>query len=92
MTEFAINLYQQLAEPGNRTNLIISPASVIISLELLQFGAQGNTFAQLENALGYNIHGNVLFEKLPINNCFILYSKYQWERGRDPIIWLSNVS
>uniref|UniRef100_A0A7M4E278 Serpin family E member 3 n=1 Tax=Crocodylus porosus TaxID=8502 RepID=A0A7M4E278_CROPO len=56
MTEFAINLYQQLADPENRTNLIISPASVIISLELLQFGAQGNTFAQLENALGFNIH------------------------------------
>uniref|UniRef100_A0A674I8N7 Serpin domain-containing protein n=1 Tax=Terrapene triunguis TaxID=2587831 RepID=A0A674I8N7_9SAUR len=55
-TEFDINLYQRLAEPENRTNLIVAPASVSISLGLLQFGAQGNTFMQLENALGYNIH------------------------------------
>nr|XP_025041346.1 serpin E3 isoform X1 [Pelodiscus sinensis] len=55
-TEFDINLYQQLAEPENRTNLIVAPASVSISLRLLQFGAQGNTFTQLEDALGYNIH------------------------------------
>ncbi|TFK07553.1 Serpin E3 [Platysternon megacephalum] len=55
-TEFDINLYQRLAEPENGTNLIVAPASVSISLGLLQFGAQGNTFMQLENALGYNIH------------------------------------
>ncbi|CAM4407317.1 unnamed protein product [Lepidochelys kempii] len=55
-TEFDINLYQRLAEPENRTNLIVAPASVSISLGLLQFGAQGNTLMQLENALGYNIH------------------------------------
>uniref|UniRef100_A0A8C4VY93 Serpin family E member 3 n=1 Tax=Gopherus evgoodei TaxID=1825980 RepID=A0A8C4VY93_9SAUR len=55
-TEFDINLYQRLAEPENRTNLIVAPASVSISLGLLQFGARGNTFMQLENALGYNIH------------------------------------
>lgn len=63
-TEFDIKLYQRLAESENRTNLIVAPASVSISLGLLQFGAQGNTFTQLENALGYNIHGNVLFDKL----------------------------
>ncbi|XP_074843614.1 serpin E3 [Carettochelys insculpta] len=55
-TEFDISLYQQLAELENRTNLIVAPASVALSLGLLQFGAQGNTFTQLENALGYNIH------------------------------------
>ncbi|NXU77103.1 SERP3 protein, partial [Oreotrochilus melanogaster] len=62
-TEFAIRLYKHVSETENRTNLILSPASVAISLELLQFGAQGNTFAELQDALGYNIHGNVLFKK-----------------------------
>ncbi|XP_021260287.1 serpin E3 [Numida meleagris] len=54
--EFGINLYRHASEAENRTNLVISPASVAISLELLQFGAQGNTFMELQNALGYNIH------------------------------------
>ncbi|KAM6416373.1 serpin E3 [Pluvialis apricaria] len=55
-TEFAINLYRRVSEAENRTNLVVSPASVAISLELLQFGAQGNTFTELQDALGYNIH------------------------------------
>ncbi|NXL94208.1 SERP3 protein, partial [Alectura lathami] len=55
-TEFAINLYRHISEAENRTNLVVSPASVAISLELLQFGAQGNTFTELQDALGYNIH------------------------------------
>ncbi|NXS54231.1 SERP3 protein, partial [Brachypteracias leptosomus] len=57
-TEFAINLYRHISEAENRTNLVVSPASVAVSLELLQFGAQGNTFVELQDALGYNIHGN----------------------------------
>ncbi|KFP27695.1 Serpin E3, partial [Colius striatus] len=63
-TEFAINLYQHVSEAENRTNLVVSPASVAVSLELLQFGAQGNTFTELQDALGYNIHGNVSLKKL----------------------------
>ncbi|NWZ68116.1 SERP3 protein, partial [Acrocephalus arundinaceus] len=59
-TEFAISLYQHISEAENRTNLVVSPASVAVSLELLQFGAQGNTFMELQDALGYSIHGNVL--------------------------------
>ncbi|XP_010283914.1 PREDICTED: serpin E3-like, partial [Phaethon lepturus] len=55
-TEFAINLYRHVSEAENRTNLVVSPASVAVSLELLQFGAQGNTFLELQDALGYNIH------------------------------------
>ncbi|NXQ97227.1 SERP3 protein, partial [Sagittarius serpentarius] len=55
-TEFAINLYRRVSEAGNRTNLVVSPESVAVSLELLQFGAQGNTFTELQDALGYNIH------------------------------------
>ncbi|NXI36083.1 SERP3 protein, partial [Galbula dea] len=55
-TEFAINLYRHLSEAENITNLVASPASVAISLELLQFGAQGNTFTELQDTLGYNIH------------------------------------
>ncbi|NXB16824.1 SERP3 protein, partial [Rhagologus leucostigma] len=59
-TEFAISLYRHVSEAENRTNLVVSPASVAGSLELLQFGAQGNTFTELQHALGYSIHGNVL--------------------------------
>ncbi|NXR59163.1 SERP3 protein, partial [Rhadina sibilatrix] len=59
-TEFAISLYRHISEAENRTNLVVSPASVAVSLELLQFGAQGNTFTELQDALGYSIHGNVL--------------------------------
>ncbi|NWV67723.1 SERP3 protein, partial [Malurus elegans] len=59
-TEFAISLYRHVSEAENKTNLVISPASVAVSLELLQFGAQGNTFTELQDALGYSIHGNVL--------------------------------
>ncbi|NWH61540.1 SERP3 protein, partial [Geococcyx californianus] len=55
-TEFAINLYRHVSEAENKTNLVVSPASVAVSLELLQFGAQGNTLMELQNALGYNIH------------------------------------
>ncbi|NXJ96125.1 SERP3 protein, partial [Corythaixoides concolor] len=55
-TEFAINLYRHVSEAENRTNLVVSPASLAVSLELLQFGAQGNTFTELQDALGYNIH------------------------------------
>uniref|UniRef100_A0A8B9SFY5 Serpin family E member 3 n=1 Tax=Anas platyrhynchos TaxID=8839 RepID=A0A8B9SFY5_ANAPL len=63
-TDFAINLYRHISGAENRTNLVVSPASVAISLELLQFGAQGNTFTELQDALGYNIHGNVLLKKI----------------------------
>lgn len=63
-TEFAINLYRHASEAENRTNLVVSPASVAVSLELLQLGAQGNTFTELQDALGYNIHGNVLLKKI----------------------------
>uniref|UniRef100_A0A8D2KX85 Serpin family E member 3 n=1 Tax=Varanus komodoensis TaxID=61221 RepID=A0A8D2KX85_VARKO len=39
-TKFALNLYQHLAElADNRTNFAISPASVSLSLQLLQLGA-----------------------------------------------------
>ncbi|KFP19164.1 Serpin E3, partial [Egretta garzetta] len=62
-TEFAINLYRCVSEAENRTNLVVSPASVAVSLELLQFGAEGNTFMELQDALGYNIHGNVFLKK-----------------------------
>ncbi|NXP05162.1 SERP3 protein, partial [Thinocorus orbignyianus] len=55
-TEFAINLYRHVSQAENRTNLVISPASVAVSLELLQFGAQGNTFTELQDALRYNVH------------------------------------
>nr|XP_015219622.1 PREDICTED: serpin E3 isoform X2 [Lepisosteus oculatus] len=55
-TEFAVRLYRQLAETENNSNLIVSPASVAVSLGLLQLGSRGNTLAQLETALGYNVN------------------------------------
>ncbi|NWV13480.1 SERP3 protein, partial [Ptilonorhynchus violaceus] len=64
-TEFALSLYRHVSEAENTTNLVVSPASVAVSLELLQFGAQGNTFTELQGALGYSIHGNV-FQKILI--------------------------
>ncbi|XP_059199405.1 probable serpin E3 [Centropristis striata] len=54
-TRFAISLYQTLTETENNSNLIVSPASVSLSLGLLQLGARGNTLAQLEGTLGYSV-------------------------------------
>ncbi|XP_054471274.1 probable serpin E3 [Anoplopoma fimbria] len=51
---FAVRLYQTLTETENNSNLMVSPASVSLSLGLLQLGARGNTLAQLEASLGYN--------------------------------------
>ncbi|ELK15228.1 Serpin E3 [Pteropus alecto] len=55
-TEFALRLYQSVAADRNGTNIVISPSGVSIPLEILQFGAQGNTGRQLAEALGYTIH------------------------------------
>ncbi|XP_054857428.1 serpin E3 [Eublepharis macularius] len=63
--EFAFTLYQRLAEPDNQTDLLISPASISLALGLLQFGAQGNTFAQLEHALGYSPHDQDAYHGVP---------------------------
>lgn len=56
-TRFAVSLYQTIAETENTSNLIVSPLSVSVSLGLLQLGARGNTLAQLEGTLGYNVKG-----------------------------------
>ncbi|XP_067419174.1 serpin E3 [Emydura macquarii macquarii] len=82
-TEFDIKLYQRLAESENRTNLIVAPASVSISLGLLQFGAQGNTFTQLENALGYNIHDQRVQD--------FLYTRYEevTNSSQGPVVQLA---
>nr|XP_020825635.1 serpin E3 isoform X1 [Phascolarctos cinereus]XP_020825636.1 serpin E3 isoform X1 [Phascolarctos cinereus] len=65
-TEFAVRLYQSLTGNGNGTNLVISPASVSVPLEILQFGAQGNTCLQLERALGYTVHDRRVHDFLRI--------------------------
>ncbi|XP_060050857.1 serpin E3 [Erinaceus europaeus] len=54
-TEFALRLYQSAAADRNGTNFVIAPAGVSIPLEILQFGAQGNTGLQLAQALGYTV-------------------------------------
>ncbi|XP_072253861.1 probable serpin E3 isoform X2 [Leuresthes tenuis] len=53
---FAVSLYQTLTETENNSNLIVSPVSVSLSLALLQLGARGNTRAQMEGTLGYNVN------------------------------------
>ncbi|NXA48418.1 SERP3 protein, partial [Nothocercus julius] len=63
-TEFAIRLYQHVARAGNGSSLVLSPASVAASLELLQLGAQGNTLAELRDALGYSILGKALLARI----------------------------
>lgn len=60
-TEFALHLYRSAAAQRNGTNFVISPASVSLSLEILQFGARGNTGWQLASALGYTVQGKRLF-------------------------------
>lgn len=60
-TRFAVSLYQTLAETENTSDLIVSPLSVSVSLGLLQLGARGNTLAQLEGTLGYNVKGRFPF-------------------------------
>ncbi|XP_003800776.1 serpin E3 [Otolemur garnettii] len=54
-TEFALRLYQNVAGGRNGTNFVISPAGVSLPLEILQFGAEGNTGQQLADALGYTV-------------------------------------
>lgn len=59
-TEFALHLYRSAAAERNGTNFVISPAGVSLSLEILQFGARGNTGWQLAGALGYTVQGKRL--------------------------------
>lgn len=56
-SSFAISFYQTLTGTENNSNLIVSPLSVSQSLGLLQLGARGNTLAQMESTLGYNVKG-----------------------------------
>uniref|UniRef100_A0A8D2ARU2 Serpin family E member 3 n=1 Tax=Sciurus vulgaris TaxID=55149 RepID=A0A8D2ARU2_SCIVU len=55
-TEFALRLFRSAAAGRNGTNFVISPTGVSLPLEILQFGAQGNTGQQLAGALGYTVH------------------------------------
>lgn len=61
-TQFGVSLYQTLTETENNSNLIVSPASVSLCLGLLQLGARGNTLAQLEGTLGYDVNGKSIAE------------------------------
>ncbi|TNN36024.1 putative serpin E3 [Liparis tanakae] len=51
----AVVLFQSLSRTEDSSNLLVSPASVASSLGLLQLGARGNTLAQLEATLGYDV-------------------------------------
>ncbi|XP_007241549.1 probable serpin E3 [Astyanax mexicanus] len=58
-TEFSVRLYQTLTEIENTSNLIVSPVSIALSLGLLQFGSRGNTLAQLQETMGYDVHAQI---------------------------------
>lgn len=79
-TEFALHLYQSAAAETNGTNFVISPASVSLSLEILQFAARGNTGWQLAEALGYTVQGKRLPLSLPLSPapCSTLLRCSQW--------------
>ncbi|XP_061698491.1 probable serpin E3 [Syngnathoides biaculeatus] len=53
---FAMALYRAVAEPRADANTVVSPFSVAAALGLLQLGARGNTRAQLEAGLGYDVN------------------------------------
>lgn len=57
---FAMALYRAVAQGRVDTNLVVSPSGVAAALGLLQLGARGNTRAQLEASLGYDVNGTVL--------------------------------
>ncbi|NXS36650.1 SERP3 protein, partial [Pomatostomus ruficeps] len=87
-TEFAISLYWHVSKAENRTNLVVSPASVAVSLELLQFGAQGNTFTELRDALGYSIHGKVLKKILTVLHFVIIHSYRGTDSSQGTVVQL----
>jgi len=49
-TDFAVRLFQQSAQEGNNT--LVSPLSVLSALAMTMNGAEGETRAQMEEALG----------------------------------------
>ncbi|KAL4838396.1 hypothetical protein H8958_012589 [Nasalis larvatus] len=55
--QFGFQRTTSVAACKNETNFVISPAGVSLPLEILQFGAEGNTGQQLADALGYTVHG-----------------------------------
>ncbi|XP_066090238.1 serpin E3 isoform X1 [Saccopteryx bilineata] len=63
-TELALRLYRSVAADRNGTNVVVSPTAVSIPLEILQFGARGNTGRQLAEALGYTVHNPTVREFL----------------------------
>ncbi|XP_060792699.1 probable serpin E3 [Neoarius graeffei] len=67
--EFSISLYQALTEKDNSSNLVVSPASIFLSLRLLQLGARGNTLAQLERTTGYDTNEPSIQEAVSQTRC-----------------------
>ncbi|XP_077435456.1 putative serpin E3 isoform X2 [Vanacampus margaritifer] len=53
---FAVALYRAVVEGRADANLVVSPSGVAAALGLLQLGARGNTRAQLEAGLGYDVN------------------------------------
>ncbi|KAJ8785520.1 hypothetical protein J1605_007117 [Eschrichtius robustus] len=92
-TELALRLYRIVATDGNRTNLVLSPAGAFIPLELLQFGAQGNTRRQLVQALGYTVHGWWLGTLAGVYSGCLCPQKDSGRHVRDPRVreWLRAV-
>src|SRR5689334_21973164 len=54
ITEFAFNLYHEVASEQN-SNLIFSPYSISQAFAMLYAGAKGDTAAQMAEILNYNL-------------------------------------
>lgn len=89
--EFSISLYQALAEKDNSNNLIVSPASISLSLRLLQLGARGNTLLQLERTTGYDInsehrHCTILWFCWVKGDCYLIIAFWDTKRRQSPFL------
>ncbi|XP_069494531.1 alpha-1-antiproteinase F-like [Ambystoma mexicanum] len=54
-TEFAFNLYKQIAESGSSDNVFFSPLSISTAMSMLSLGARSTTKDQIVEGLGLNI-------------------------------------
>lgn len=92
---FAWNLFDKVSVEHDGENLCLSPLSANIALTMLLNGAEGETLAELKNALGLNglsveeINENSMFLMSELldrdNNCSLLAANSIWSLENYPI-------
>jgi serpin B len=65
-SEFAFNLYRTVVKDKPNENMMLSPYSAQLALDLVRTGAAGETKMQIEKVLGYN--DAVTWESFPANS------------------------